>query len=39
MNAEAKVVSADLTVMAGANPARVARPLPKDLPELLGGRY
>ena len=35
MNAEAKVVSADLTVMAGANPARVARPLPKDLPEFI----
>ncbi|HSX70315.1 MAG TPA: serine/threonine-protein kinase, partial [Pseudomonas sp.] len=38
MNAEAKVASADLTVMAGAT-ARAPRPLPKDLPELLGGRY
>ena len=39
MNAEAKVASADLTVMAGATPARAARPLPRDLPGILCGRY
>jgi serine/threonine-protein kinase Stk1 len=39
MNAEAKVASADLTIMAGANPARAARPLPRDLPGILCGRY
>lgn len=39
MNAEAQACSADLTVMAGASPKRVARPLPEGLPPLLGGRY
>lgn len=39
MNAEAKASSADLTVMAGASPKRATRPLPEDLPQLLGGRY
>ncbi|MBB2494261.1 serine/threonine-protein kinase [Aquipseudomonas ullengensis] len=33
------VLSPDLTLMAGSAPARAPRPLPKDLPDVLCGRY